>query len=236
MMKKMVYTLHDFVQVSTSDSNDSYPFNLVFKASGRSMSDYNNIVSGPGVYLITFNSFVIYIGKFRPLGNNIFTDRWLRHIETITMRGNRVGFKTTIDSLNQRLSTLSDPDLKVSLLKLMQSDSTRLKDTGVVTSINRMKFADNNWSLFKENHNPDILNNFQFTLIKLNINNKDEAAKITSEIEHSLLNNFKPTCNREYHSLTDKDQEKIDTSCIVSDVEKQCKDLNVTINSIATFK
>jgi len=73
-----------------------------------------------------------------------------------------------------------------------------------------MKFANNNWSLFKDRSVLDILNDFQFTLIKLKINNQDETNKITTMIEHSLLENFKPICNEEYRDTTDKEQENVD--------------------------
>src|SRR4051794_14843208 len=72
--------------------------------------------SGPGLYLISFGGEVIYIGKYQPFDRgNILNDRWLRHLETITLRGTRVGFggkRKPENRLKRLLQHVRHPDLR----------------------------------------------------------------------------------------------------------------------------
>ena len=75
----------------------NFPFNLTFNTTIK-----DNRANGPGVYLISFKGIPIYFGSYRPFNRgNIFNDRWLRHIETITLRGHRVGFGNANADMHQ---------------------------------------------------------------------------------------------------------------------------------------
>ncbi|MEA9983541.1 hypothetical protein QN374_17005, partial [Herbaspirillum sp. RTI4] len=119
------------------------PFNLKFVCCQN--------LTGPGIYFISFNSQVIYVGKYQPLNGDIFVDRWLRHIETITLRGYRVGFgesNNPEEKLRRLGEVIGNNSLRESLQHTYDHDLRRFRDTGVVTSKNRVRFADENWNEF----------------------------------------------------------------------------------------
>lgn len=94
--------IYDAIHVSLSKKWE-YPFNLNFKSTIK-----DDRANGPGVYLISYKDSPVYLVIFQLFRrNSIFNDRWLRHIETITLRGERVGFgaNSTIDKV---LPTLCD--------------------------------------------------------------------------------------------------------------------------------
>ncbi len=147
--------------------------------------------NGPGVYLISFKGSPIYFGKYQPFKRgSIFDDRWLRHIETITLRGERVGFGSD-STLHKVLPTVCD-DLKT-LLKNLSIDEVyyRFRDTGVCSSANRRAFASLYWSQLSQATPENILDDFDFRYYKISsIQNAEQAKKITSYIESIIINDF----------------------------------------------
>lgn len=185
-----VINIYDAIQVSF-DKRWEYPFNLQFKSTIN-----DDRTNGPGVYMISFKNIPIYFGKYQPFRrSNIFDDRWLRHIETITLRGGRVGFgpKSTLDKV---LPTVCD-DLKTILNKLSEDElDYRLRDTGVCSSKNRRAFASQNWAQLAIATPENILNDFDFRYYKIgNIKDSDQAKKIMSYIEDTVIREFNFSIN-----------------------------------------
>ncbi|HEY9032090.1 MAG TPA: hypothetical protein VIM93_12070 [Kangiella sp.] len=178
------------------------PLNLSFLL--RKVSDDTlQQLAGPGLYLIRFDDEVIYLGKYQPIGGKILTDRWLRHLETITLRGKRVGFgasKNPDKKLNSLLKQVSNPDLQSALQNIfMNHYEDRIKDTGVVTAKNRVGFADENWNYFSGSSDNSILDKFSITLLRLSgIASQSQASSLSSSIESQTLNTIKPRCNKEF--------------------------------------
>lgn len=177
--------IYDAIKVSFSEKW-GYPFNLKFESAIK-----DNRANGPGVYLISFKDSPIYLGKYQPFKrNNIFNDRWLRHIETITLRGGRVGFGSN-SRLDKVLPTVCD-DLKTILNKLSEKElSYRLEDTGVCSSKDRRAFASQNWPQLSTATPENILDDFDFRYYKIGgIQNAEQAIKITSYIEKTIIEEF----------------------------------------------
>lgn len=177
--------IYDAIQVSFSEKW-GYPFNLKFKSTIK-----DNRANGPGVYLISFKDSPVYFGKYQPFKrNNIFDDRWLRHIETITLRGKRVGFGSN-SRLDKVLPTVCD-DLKTILNKLSEDELYyRLRDTGVCSSKERRSFASQNWPQLSTATPENILDDFDFRYYKVcGIQNAEQAKKITSYIEDMIIKEF----------------------------------------------
>lgn len=177
--------IYDAIHVSFS-KKWGFPFNLKFKSTIK-----DDRANGPGVYMISFKDSPIYFGKYQPFRrNNIFDDRWLRHIETITLRGERVGFGRN-SRLDKVLPTVCD-DLKLILNKLSKDElSYRLRDTGVCSSYDRRVFASQNWSQFSAATPENILNNFDFRYYKIgNIQHAEQAKEVTSNIENAIIKEF----------------------------------------------
>ncbi|AUD79262.1 hypothetical protein CW740_08395 [Kangiella profundi] len=186
----------------------SEPLNLSFGLHKVS-SDIQQNLSGPGLYLIRFDDEVIYLGKYQPIGGKILTDRWLRHLETITLRGSRVGFGAS-QNPSKKLQTIfkqvSHPHLQRSLIDIFANNSEqRVKDTGVVTGKNRIGFANEHWDYLSSHSDNSILDRFSFNLLRLAGSFEQTQAKtIVSTLEKKALVNIKPRCNKEF--LLDKHQ------------------------------
>ncbi|MEA4901970.1 hypothetical protein [Desulfitobacterium sp.] len=177
--------IYDAIHVSFS-KRWGYPFNLKFKSTIK-----DDRANGPGVYLISFKDSPVYFGKYQPFRrNNIFDDRWLRHIETITLRGERVGFGPN-STLNKVLPTVCD-DLKTILNKLSEDELCyRMRDTGVCSSDYRRAFASQNWIQLSTATPNNILDDFDFRYYKIDsIQNGEQAKKVTTYIENAIIKEF----------------------------------------------
>lgn len=200
------------------------PTRLDLSFSVRGTSDATRqALAGPGIYLISFGAEVIYIGKYQPIGGNIIVDRWLRHLETITMRGRRVGFggsKNAARRLASLLQHVSSRDLRT---LLEQHYEDRFKDTGVVTSKNRLGFADENWQYFSQPCDDSILSRFSIRLLRLtNTSSQSSASTAVSSIEKLVLKSIKPRCNKEFSIKLHNDRRHSNTVPAVIDHVKLC--------------
>jgi hypothetical protein len=213
-------SIADIISVE-EDPNSRAPLNLTFKHNRTSAK--LNTLRGPGIYLISFDSQVIYVGKYQPLCGDILADRWLRHIETITLRGHRVGFGKPYSQKKLMLlcESADNDDLKGHLTDIYDSDQgrSRFKDTGVVTSRNRIRFAGENWNNFGQATAVNILSRFEFRLVQFgDLTEAEEAKKFVSCIEKGVLLTFKPICNKEY--VHERDNGNRDQNRTIEIVEK----------------
>ena len=187
-----------------------------------------NSFTGSGIYLIKFDDELIYIGKFRPFSDgNIITTRWKPHLETLTNRGSRVGGFEKKKNQNKKVSIFTK-------LKGCKSSSLgkRKGDTGVVTSIKRLKFAQKYWNKFRDFNNlNDSIKEFTFYYFQLdkgyffkNSENKKELyGDFASLIEEFLLIKYSTECNSGFNG-------KIPiTDVKITDIEK---DINGFVNFI----
>jgi len=177
--------IYDAIHVSCSKTW-GYPFNLKFKSIIK-----DDRANGPGVYLISFKDSPVYFGKYQPfMRNNIFDDRWLRHIETITLRGERVGFGSN-SRLDKVLPTVCD-DLKTILNKLSEDELYhRFRDTGVCSSCYRRIFASQHWRQLSMATPENILDDFDFRYYKIGgVQQVEQAREVTSKIEKAVIGEF----------------------------------------------
>ena len=163
-----------------------HPFNLKFTATNK----YGH-VHGPGVYLISFKGVPVYFGKYQPFNRgSLFDDRWMRHIETCTLRGHRVGFGNGATNDNILPGLIYDLQIAIKNLNKAEHDF-RFADTGVVASANRRAFANYHWCQFSQDGPETILKDFDFRFYKiLGIQNQVEANQVTTAIEHVITHEF----------------------------------------------
>lgn len=177
-----------------------YPFNLQFRKA-RQRSDHAAL-SGSGVYLISKGDEVVYIGSYRPADGNIISDRWARHLETITGRGYRVGFggenqSKRLDALTQAVNAQPLKDGIVQAFDEFRAE--RFRDTGYCTTPNRLRFASENWRDFGVADGSSIWRELEFRLFKIRSPENTRAGAVqVKEFEKAVLARFKPVCNREY--------------------------------------
>ena len=173
-----------------------YPLNLSFSRNKNISKETKCALAGPGIYLISFGDEVIYLGKYQPTGGDILGVRWLRHMQTLTIRGSQVGFPSR--NLNYLLRPVTNQNLYDALENLYANHLEEyFIDTGVVTSQNRIGFANENWETFRQQNDNAILGNFSIILLRLtNLPpEREEICNTVSAIERSILGSVRPRCN-----------------------------------------
>ena len=195
-------TIFDLVEIEPDNNGrrkykNMKPFNLDFRY--RKSKTPDDEMHGPGVYQIFFFGTLIYIGKFDTLNNgNVAKERWRKHLETITMRGYHLGF-TSPDTVTALICLMTNNALRKSLEVEKRKLATRLKDTGTVSSRNRIAFANRNWAKFSKLKSKlpagmFTVDYYRFTRIRTD----RKAQEIANQLEGTLIAKYKPQCNREY--------------------------------------
>ena len=207
----------NFIHDGGKIKNYHYPFNFEFKKGIYAVNkDNKGEFYGSGIYLITFNDLnkyneeIIYIGKYMPYGKgNVITDRWIKHIATITNRGHRVsgfGKENKKYELLEKIGFLIDNGTEY--YKEFIVKAGRIKGD-YSTSVKRLAFAKDNWHTFKEqdktNFKENVLPKFQFHYMQLNghkegeipdsVKTKEYYENLASLVETYLLWKYNPVCN-----------------------------------------
>lgn len=182
---------YQFSELFTCEiQNDkNFPFDHDFKTIAEPKA-----IMGPGIYLIAHGDQVLYIGSHAK-GNDIIKDRWSKHIHTITNRGSRVGFgKNSEKKFNDKILPLFHK--RGVRLNIQDIKRNRLKDTGVVTSVNRIIYVLNN-NLFMSKK--PKFEHIYFYLFKLN---KGQVSKIKA-VELDIIHKLNPPCNFQFKKSKD---------------------------------
>ena len=189
------------------------PFNLDFEDKIKGdfsweKQKYEKTFKGPGIYVITFDKKVIYIGSYSSTKPNIINDRWERHIATMTNRGYRIGFNAKTKENRIPKNFKRDFDMQ----------NFRYGDTGNVTTIERLKFASSHFRTFRNLDDDSLINKFKFYYKQLEKNNP----KI---LESKLIQYFEPICNFTGKGEDDNAENSVDIT--VKDVEKKLKEIQL---------
>jgi hypothetical protein len=195
-MKIIKLNTYEFIEVTDNKKFNliwhTCPFNLAFRC--------KKPIKGSGIYFISINNEVVYIGKYQSQTGNIITDRWLKHLTTISARGYRIGFRS--ESIIGKLNAVAGNAEFKDILNIAHRKNLRYKlfrDTGHTTSVNRVRFISDNWSVFKKLKCDDFLDLFELHFIALQ--SKGNVKKINgliSGLELSVLQQVKPVCNKEF--------------------------------------
>ena len=89
-MNLHTYDIRHFIRVEKISLYDANwpvpsPFNLRFKREQPGI-EQDKVLKGTGIYLISLDDQVAYLGKYQPANGDIISDRWARHLQTITAR------------------------------------------------------------------------------------------------------------------------------------------------------
>jgi hypothetical protein len=193
-------TIKKMVRIKSITRETQYPFNLSFGILPKKSDNFR----GPGIYLIAFRANLIYIGSYSSSKPNIIYDRWVKHIQSFTNRGYRLGFNSK-----------SKIHLIPSKLKLyFEAESFRFCDTGTVTTLERLNFASEFYDEFKLDNN-EILKDFTFYFHPLS--NGENLINIESE----LISKYIPRCNSTGYN---KEIKIIEITKVIDDIIKNYKD------------
>jgi hypothetical protein len=157
------------------DSQQPFPLNLSFELSQDLHSDFQ----GPGIFFLYYKTELIYIGFFYPSQKNrdVRKERMNKELATITMRGKQITMNPTSNKAF---------DLSVHLKNI-----PRRPKGDFLTSRNRVRFADKNWSEFQ---NDNFLKDFEFYWFK-EVKKLGRTRIELKAVTNQLINFYKPTCN-----------------------------------------
>jgi hypothetical protein len=131
--------------------------------------------TGPGLYGICYDRKLVYIGKFRNPVKNIIQVRWWAHFGTVTLRGHKVAIKPKIKSfLLSQYGSVLHPELRAGLA------SMSTKESGCMTSLNRVLWANANWVRFSSAMPDDLLEFFEYFYVRV----PHEHTAFASSIDH----------------------------------------------------
>jgi len=196
---------------SIIETKDVFPFNINFKVKENKLIES----LGRGIYLISFNDQLIYLGSFTPKKNgNVHKVRWAKHVSTLTCRGYNVSLGS-VNKWNWFKEEIKRNKIPICFNSFgIDVIAKKSKDNGVVTSLNRIKFAiENKDCFFKKDDLLSALNlNFHF----FSFNSLKKCAILS--LEKNLIKEFNPPCNFQF------DNEK--STATIEHVLKYLKHLN----------
>ena len=143
------------------------------------LTSHTDSFDGPGLYFMYYEKELVYIGYFfGSKKEDVRKERWTKELETISMRGQRVGFNEA-----------SFRELQKS--KNIHINNPKIKDTGCLTSRKRILFADKNWNVLSQ-HPKNWLSKFSFTWVP---NKATRTKKELEKLTKTLREFYKPSCN-----------------------------------------
>lgn len=217
MAPTLCYPLNVAIGAQLQDPTKmGHPFNIRFSDRSQKAGIPKRELSGPGIYTVSFNCEVIYLGKYQPYQRgNILNDRWIRHIEALTLRGSRVGFNGTSNALAKLNRLLRDVRSGELAAGLRDACPERFRDTGVVTTPSKLRFADQHWERFSKSTPQEIFDGFEFSLMHLEgVSSSEEAKALVTNVENRLLERFSPLCNCD--RVGSRDQQRYTSSDILN--------------------
>ena len=190
----MIIPLEEIITVTLREDLP-YPLNLSFSPNENISDKIECALAGPGISLISFGDEVIYLGEYQqPDGGNILDDIWLRNMQTLTIRGRQVGFRS--GNFNDLLEQATNQDLYNALTNLYANHQEEyFRDTGAVTTPNRIVFANENWDTFRQQNDNSILGKFSIILLRLTNLPPEREEIIVSAIKEGTLECVEPICN-----------------------------------------
>lgn len=212
-MECQTFSIADFIDVRRIERNDRPPqcvcsFDLTFAR--RPLTDEQRAaITGTCIYLISMDNEVIYLGSYRPMNGDIITDRWARHLQTITWRGASIGLgpastEPSIEAIGRRrenlLAVIDHQGLQAVVKCAYAHDrDARFRSTGNDTSVNRTRFATKHWDSFSAATADTLLASFAFDLFRMHLPADQPTADAwIRNVERRLLDNIKPVCNSQY--------------------------------------
>lgn len=158
------------------DSSCIFPLNLVVKLKDSKSEK----LSGPGIYFLYYKSELVYIGYyFKSKGvDDVRTQRWIKELATISMRGKQVVFSK--NAANAHTNCLQYPKY-----------IGEISDNGFQTSAKRVVFADQHWKEFRNDEFLDHFNFYWFPEEKGMGRSKEELKEVTK----TLRKFYEPLCN-----------------------------------------
>ncbi|MBE1426624.1 hypothetical protein H4684_003290 [Desulfomicrobium macestii] len=177
------------------DLKRDFPFNIKVATKPEAKRDIRFF--GPGIYSIfdVIDNRMIYIGIYTPT-DSVIDKRFRKHIQTLTLRGKEVTFKSSLPK-SVFLSKIGSEGLVQDLNRCRSFDELLVKDR-CVSHINKVRYAAANWDEFRnwtpgKNSTRGTETRFSFQFDKI-IGEKVDK-KMLKNIESRLISCFNPLTN-----------------------------------------
>lgn len=206
-------TITDLFSVEINDTK-TYPLNVQFKYQRNDKIDPQG--KGPGVYAISYNEKIIYIGQHLSKQNNATKDdgfvkeRCLKHLQTFTSRSHVLKLGES-DAKKEWFAQNAKKEAGFyEHINSAGEIGNHFKNGAPLTSKNRIRFSKEHWNDFSIEVNvTNILNGFQIWWFKIGpFNDEYEHAKgIVKHIETQLICKYLPECNSEFYKVIPSHEE-----------------------------
>jgi hypothetical protein len=229
-------TITDLFSVTKNDKKE-YPLNVKFKYLGNTEIDQRG--KGPGVYVISYNDKIIYIGQHLSKQNKaknddgFFKERCLKHLQTFTSRSHVLKLGKSQAKIKWFAQNAEIENGFYEHINSAGIGDNHFKDGAPLTSKNRIRFSKEHWNDFKnENDVTNILNGFKIWWFKIGPFTDDEyehAKGIVKHIEAQLICRYLPECNSEFYKVIPS----YEIRCIKATTDSLIEEINKLIDEVA---
>jgi hypothetical protein len=159
-------------------------------------------LGGAGLYAIFFDALLVYIGVFvgpasNPQGGSVLRTRWIPHIGTMTMRGQRVSLRANARPM---LDHIEGEPLAALTAAFANPAAALHTSQGMEMAARKVRFATGKWADFSGPIDK-TLERIQFGYVRLELKEDGRIAHKTalsgrlSAAEKTLVGRFKPPLN-----------------------------------------
>jgi hypothetical protein len=238
-LSKLSVEKEDVVDVFITDllsvevcPDKKYPLNIKFKYKPDEGIDQKG--KGPGVYVISYEGKIVYIGKHIAKAKGVVEERCLKHLQTFTSRSLDLNLGT---SAKKKWHQLMADDTEDGGFYKVINDAAIIgnhfsKRAGVKSSKNRIRFSERHWCDFRITEGvEDILNSFEIWWFKFGNfeDDEDERPKgIVKHVEAKLICRYLPECNNEFYKVI----KLYESHCKEATFKSLTKEINELINEV----
>jgi hypothetical protein len=181
-------------------------FNLKFRYNGRDTKE----LAGGGIYAVYYQDELLYVGLFTgcdgvPFISNVASQRFYKHLESLTMRGRTIGFSP---GNYDKAIALDRPNCP--LIGILRGTRVPRDNGAVKTYPCKVEFASNNWDAFRRiERDESVLDSFTFVYGRIGVEhfNRDisyqKVKNYLNVIEDDLILRHRPCCNEKFSRGSD---------------------------------
>lgn len=161
----------------------SFPFDLKFVPKGS----VEQVFKEPMVYVMRHKNTPLYVGyTFDDKKADVIVSRWTKQLESILCRGYRVGFNQAALIAFESSNAFTAAQKKVA--------KSRLRNTSVMTSVKRVKWAGNHWDEIRKLSaaNQNLLSELSFEILT---DHKPKTLEDCQLKTKQFIQNLYPLCN-----------------------------------------
>ena len=161
--------------------NGSFPFDLQFEPK----NSVGLVLKQPLVYVLRYQNTVLYVG-YTFVKKDVRVSRWTKQLESILCRGYRVGF-------NQGALIAFESSNAFTSAQKIEAKS-RLRNTSVMTSVKRVKWASNHWDEISKLSaaNQNLLSELSFEILT---DHKPKTLEDCQLKTKQFIQDLYPLCN-----------------------------------------